>query len=118
MQDAESGEPHESPHDAPPDAAAAASAASPAATALCSGIRSLTDGRLGEVVRPDPNTHLLWPRTLLPTLLGTLEPGSRHLITLVYADTRGDIAGFADDAPTIAQLEALGVPYDAFHDPE
>lgn len=110
MQDAESGAPHEAPREASPDAFAVA-------TGLCSGIRSLTEGRRGEVLRPDPNTHLLWPRTLLPTLLGTLEPGSRRLVTLVYADTRGDIAGFADDAPTVARLKALGVPHDAFHDP-
>jgi len=105
MQHAESG--------APQDAAVAPDAAYAAAAGLCSGIRSLTSDRVAEVVVPDPNSHLLWPRTALPTLRGTLEPGSHHLVTLVYADTGGDVAGFTDDAPTTARLEALGVPCDA-----
>jgi hypothetical protein len=88
-----------------------------AAHSLCSGIKDLTGHRAGEVVLADPNTHLLWPRTLLPTLRGTLEPGAHTLVTLVYADTAGDIAGFAD-APTQAHLETLGIPHDAFSDPE
>lgn len=88
-----------------------------AAGDLYSGVRDLTENRNGEVVRLDPNTHLLWPRTLLPTLRGRLAPGDRRLVTLVYADTGGDAAGFAD-APTAADLEALGVPHDAFYDPE
>ena len=92
-------------------------AAYAAAGPLCSGIRDLTGNRRGEVVRPDPNTHLLWPRTQLPTLLGQFPPGDRWLVTLVYADTAGDADGFADP-PTIAQLQTLGLPYDAFEDPE
>lgn len=97
--------------------AAGEDAAYATAGPLCSGIRDLTGNRHGAVVRPDPNTHLLWPRTQLPTLLGELAPGTRHLVTLVYADTGGDQAGFADP-PAIEQLHASGVPHDAFHDPD
>ena len=103
--------------EAPAESAAGPDWAFAAARCLCSGIKDLTDHRTGDVVPPDPNTHLLWPRTLLPTLRGILEPGIRNLVTLVYADTAGDTAGFAD-APTPAHLEALGIPYDVFHDPE
>ena len=101
----------DTPHQALPDGAFAA------APDRCSGIRGLTNNREGEIVRPDPNTHLLWPRTLLPTLRGTLKPGTRHLVTLVYADSAGNAAAFADP-PTRERLEALGVPGDAFSDPE
>jgi hypothetical protein len=103
----------DAPRSAGPDGAYAA------ATSVSSGIKDLTGNRpTARIVAPDPNTHLLWPRTLLPTLCGTLEPGIRNLVTLVYADTAAvDPAAFAD-APTPAQLEALGVPYDSFYDPE
>ena len=101
----------DTPHEALTDSAYAAN------TQLCTGIKDLTENRTGEVVKPDPNTHLLWPRTLLPTLRGTLEPGTRRLVTLVYADTTGDASGFAD-APTYTDLEALGISHDLFHDPE
>jgi hypothetical protein len=107
-------EPRDSDH---PVYAADDESAFAAAGNLCSGVRDLTENRHGEIVRPDPNTHLLWPRTLLPTLRGELAPGSRHLVTLVYTDTGGDAAGFANP-PTCADLQALGIPDDVFHDPE
>jgi hypothetical protein len=59
-----------------------------------SGIRDLTGGRRPAVVRPDPNSHLLWPRTLLPVLHGELAPGEHRLVTAVYADATGDAADF------------------------
>ena len=59
-----------------------------------SGIRDLTGGRRPDVVRPDPNSHLLWPRTLLPVLRGELAPGQHRLVTAVYADASGDAADF------------------------
>ena len=77
--------------------------------ALCSGIRDMTGNRRGEVVKPDPNTHLLWPRTLLPVLRGKLEPGEHWLVCAVYADSRGEVAGFAD-APTAGDLATLALP--------
>lgn len=81
--------------------------------ALCAGIRDLTGTRRGVVLRPDPNTHLLWPRTLLPTVRGRLEPGLHWLVTGVYADTDGDATGFGDGAPSWRQLDGLGLPPEA-----
>ncbi|HWG28118.1 DUF2264 domain-containing protein [Actinospica sp.] len=60
-----------------------------------SGIRDTTGVRHGAVLRPDPNGHLLWPRTLLPVLRGDLEPGEHELTTLVYANSTGDTSGYA-----------------------
>ena len=59
-----------------------------------SGIRDLTSSRRPAVLRPDPNSHLLWPRTLLPALQGELAPGEHRLITAVYADSTGDATDF------------------------
>ena len=72
-----------------------------------SGIRDLTGGRHPAVLRPDPNSHLLWPRTLLPALEGELTPGEHVLITAVFADSTGDAAGF--DAPPTRPAQHL--PY-------
>ena len=97
----------------------AAYAASQGELRLCAGIHDPKEDRAGEIVIPDPNTHLLWPRTALPTLRGALEPGGRHwLVTAVFAGTgsAGDAEAFANP-PTIEQLERLGIPYDAFTDP-
>ena len=58
-----------------------------------SGIRDTTGVRHGAVLRPDPNGHLLWPRTLLPVLRGELQPGEHELTTLVYANSTGDTSG-------------------------
>jgi hypothetical protein len=33
----------------------------------------------GEIVHPMAGSHLLFPRTVLPTLRGTLEPGTHVL---------------------------------------
>ena len=59
-----------------------------------SGIRDLTGGRRPAVLRPDPNSHLLWPRTLLPAFQGELAPGEHRLVTAVYADSSGDATEF------------------------
>jgi hypothetical protein len=63
-------------------------------TNRASGIRDLTTGRHSVVHRPDPNSQLLWPRTLPPTLQGELTPGEHRLITAVYADSTGDSTDF------------------------
>ncbi|MBR7836944.1 DUF2264 domain-containing protein [Actinospica durhamensis] len=74
--------------------------------ARASGLRDLRGPhdlgvrRVGEVLRPDPNGHLLWPRTLLPVLRGELEPGEHVLTTAVYADATGDATGFTHPPTT------------------
>lgn len=70
------------------------SAALAVADDRASGIRDLTGGRRPTVLRPDPNSHLLWPRTLLPALRGELAPGEHRLVTAVFADATGDPTGF------------------------
>jgi len=49
-----------------------------AAVATSRGIRSLAlpeDGRERSVIYPVPGTHMYWPATVLPVLIGVLEPG-------------------------------------------
>jgi hypothetical protein len=41
--------------------------------------------RHGEIVRAEPNTNLLYPRTLIPTLIGLQEPGEYWLACAVIA---------------------------------
>ena len=42
----------------------------------------------GEAVGAEPNTNLVWPRTVLPMLRADLEPGTHELVCAVYADTQ------------------------------
>lgn len=48
-----------------------------------SGIRDLRGDRQGTVVRTDPNTNLLHPRTVLPTLVSKHKPGEHWLVCAV-----------------------------------
>jgi len=50
-----------------------------------SGLRDLLGQRTGLIVRPDPNTNLLFPRSVLPVLQGYHEPGSYWLACAVLA---------------------------------
>src|SRR5690606_18040495 len=50
----------------------AAGAASPVGA---SGVQSLLGFESAELIRPNANTNVLYPRTVLPTLLASLEPG-------------------------------------------
>lgn len=50
-----------------------------------SGILDRNGTRTGRVHRPAPNTNLLHARTLVPQLIGTLEPGSTTLTCAVLA---------------------------------
>ena len=45
----------------------------------------------GEMIQPEPNTNLMWPRTVLPMLRAGLPAGESKLICAVWAD--------AGDAP-------------------
>lgn len=55
-----------------------------------SGIKDLLGQRTGEIVRVDPNTNLLYPRTVLPTLTARHAPGKYWLACAVLADVDGD----------------------------
>jgi hypothetical protein len=57
-----------------------------------SGILDLLGARRGQVLRLDPNTNLLYPRTALPTLHGEHGPGEHWLACAVLAEP--DAAGW------------------------
>ena len=54
-----------------------------------SGVLSLAGYDKGIVVLPEPNTNLMAPRTLLPTLTTKLEPGTHVLVSAVYGSRTG-----------------------------
>ncbi|RRQ78248.1 hypothetical protein CQW39_14455 [Streptomyces griseofuscus] len=60
---------------------------------LASGVADLIGTRTGEIMLPDPNSHLLWPRTALPVLRGRLPPGENWLATDVLATADGSTPG-------------------------
>lgn len=51
-----------------------------------SGLRDLWGQRTGLVIRLDPNTNLLYPRTVLPTLTAEHTPGEHWLACAVLAE--------------------------------
>ena len=53
----------------------------------------------GTVVLPEPNTNLMTPRTLLPTLTAKLEPGEHVLVSAVLGTVTGGRA-LLDNPPT------------------
>lgn len=55
-----------------------------------SGVRSLKGYAEGVVVMPEPNTNLMAPRTLLPTLTAKLAPGTHTLVSAVYGSRTGN----------------------------
>ena len=55
-----------------------------------SGLRDLLTHREGRVIRLDPNTNLLAPRTVLPTLTAQHAPGDHWLACAVFADPGTD----------------------------
>jgi hypothetical protein len=56
----------------------------------CSGILNLTGDRKGVLIEPFPNTNLMHPRTVIPTLTGRLEPGDHWLVCAVIGDPSMD----------------------------
>ena len=56
-----------------------------------SAIYALAGYARGEVIHPEPNTNLMFPRTVLPMLRAELAPGEHTLVCAVFTD--------AGDAP-------------------
>lgn len=54
-------------------------------------IHAIVGYRLGEVIEPEPNTNLMCPRTLIPTLRADIEPGQTRLICAVCAADDDDL---------------------------
>lgn len=52
-----------------------------------SAIHTLSGFDRGECVQPEPNTNLLKPRTLLPSLCSRLEPRNQVLISAIFGAT-------------------------------
>ena len=52
-----------------------------------SAVYALAGYRGGEVIPTEPNTNLMEPRCLLPTLRGRIPPGEHRLLCAVFADT-------------------------------
>lgn len=50
-----------------------------------SGLIGIYGSRHGKVLDPDSNSNLVAPRTLLPSLQGTVEPGTSWYAALVFA---------------------------------
>lgn len=51
-----------------------------------SGIINLLGDRNSEMISAEPNTNLLYPRTIIPTLIGNLEPGIHWNVCAVLGD--------------------------------
>lgn len=60
-----------------------AAAATPWGTSAIQGLKGYTKAQL---ISPNANTNLLHPRTVLPTLTASLEPGVHWLASAVYGD--------------------------------
>jgi hypothetical protein len=65
-----------------------------------SGLRDLFGQRTGYVLRADPNSNLLYPRTVVPLLLGEHTPGQHWLACAVFATPRADAAAW-DTPPAL-----------------
>ncbi len=66
------------------------------------GVYAIEGYQRGEVVRPEPNTNLMWPRTLIPTLHAAIGPGETRLACAVYASV-------GDEAPESIPEEVLEI---------
>lgn len=55
-----------------------------------SGIINLHGDRAGEIIRTEPNTNLLHPRTVIPTLKGSLHKGEHWIISCVMGSSKSD----------------------------
>ena len=73
-----------------------------------SGIKALQGYDAAEIVKPEPNTNLMAPRTLLPTLKARLAPGEHTLICAVLGTTSGDIRNWRTIPEEVLELEQLG----------
>ena len=62
-------------------------------------MKSLRGYTGGAVVLPEPNTNLMTPRTLLPTLTATLTPGEHVLRSAVLGTVTGG-RGLLEHPPT------------------
>jgi hypothetical protein len=50
--------------------------------------------KASEIIKPEPNTNLMAPRTMIPTLKVQLSPGKHTLCCAVYGSPSTDIQAF------------------------
>ncbi|MBU5348326.1 DUF2264 domain-containing protein [Paenibacillus lautus] len=70
------------------------------------GIKSLLGEMNGEFIHAEPNTNLVHPHTMIPTLRGVLEPGTHWIASAVFAYTQLDNAKKAYEQ--VPELQAAG----------
>ena len=73
-----------------------------------SGVLSLAGYDKGIVVMPEPNTNLMAPRTLLPTLTARLEPGTHVLASAVYGTRTGSREALEQPPTEVLDYGKLG----------
>lgn len=59
-----------------------------------SGICAVKGYKASEIIKPEPNTNLMVPRTMIPTLKVQLSPGRHTLCCVVYGSPSADIQAF------------------------
>ncbi len=73
-----------------------------------SGVKAIAGYDSAEIVRPEPNTNLMAPRTLLPTLRAVLQPGDHELVCAVLGTALDDIQLWQTIPKEVSQLAKLG----------
>ncbi|MFH1512232.1 MAG: DUF2264 domain-containing protein [Bacillota bacterium] len=69
-----------------------------------SGIKTVKGYDSAEIVRPEPNTNLMAPRTLLPTLTAKLGPGEHSLVCAVLGTVSGDASLWQSNPKEVSEL--------------
>lgn len=70
-------------------------------------VKGLDGDRDGEVLSLNPNTNLLHPRTVAPTLAGVHDPGTEWFATAVLGRRPGLVAGRANESSDAADGSAV-----------
>ena len=71
-----------------------------------SGVRDLRTSREGEIAGQDPNTNVVAPRTVVPTLVDEHDPGTHWLVTAATAATTGGEAAW-NSPPTLERIDGI-----------
>ena len=61
------------------------------------GIYAVCGYERGEVIVPEPNTNIMSPRTLIPTLHAQIQPGRTRLVCAVFAAEGGEAPDEMDE---------------------
>ncbi|MCL2407222.1 MAG: DUF2264 domain-containing protein [Defluviitaleaceae bacterium] len=69
--------------------------------ACISGIADISGGQQPVIIQTEPNTNLMTPLTLIPTLKAAVEPGQHTLISAVLGAVGCDSAKHLEDVPNI-----------------